>query len=80
MRHLESGAESRPATAELIPPREKKIELHRPKPLRAAQRKPGQGPPPLQRIFRNERRPAGGQCATRVPVGQAYSLSGLGLA
>ena len=44
------------------------IEFRRPKPLRAARRKPGQGSPPLQRFFQCERRPAGGQCANRVPA------------
>ena len=41
------------------------IEFHRPKPLWAARRNPGQGPPPLRRIFPSKRHPAGGQCANR---------------
>jgi hypothetical protein len=50
------------------------IEFHRPKPLRAARRKPGQGPPRLRRLFRTERHPAGGQCANRVRVPNKWHL------
>jgi hypothetical protein len=45
-----------------------KIEFHRPKPLQAACRNPGQGPPPLRRLFLSKRDPAGGQCASRAPT------------
>jgi hypothetical protein len=59
------------------------IEFHRPKPLQAACRKPGQGPPPLRRIFPSKRDPAGGQCARRVPTesgrGRAFSRTGFSL-
>jgi len=49
------------------------------KPLRAAHRKPGQGPPPLRRLFQSERYPAGGQCANRPDfVGADVRVEGLG--
>src|ERR1700687_1057770 len=47
--------------------RSSEIEFHRQKPLRAARRNPGQGPPPLRRFFQSECDPAGGQCTNRVP-------------
>jgi hypothetical protein len=51
------------------------------KPLRAARRKPGQGPPPLRRLFQSERHPAGGQCADRPDeVGADVRLGSAGLA
>jgi hypothetical protein len=49
------------------------------KPLRAASRKPGQGPPPLRKFSEFERRPADGQCANRVLTesGRGRAFDGL---